>query len=102
MALQWCNRHVVWLRRLLVEMGYSDMVSDPTVVRGDNTAANQLCYEDNIISNLREPVHNYALPLQQGGGNPETGGREVRQIGRQPGRSNYQSSGQDHKCKAYR
>lgn len=50
MALQWCNRHVVWLRHLLVEMGYSDMVSDPTVVRGDNTAANQLCYEDIVTS----------------------------------------------------
>ena len=52
MALQWCNRHVVWLRHLLVEMGYSDnvMVSDPTLVRGDNTAANQLCYEDIVAS----------------------------------------------------
>ena len=52
MALQWCNRqcHVVWLRHLLVEMGYSDMVPDPTVVRGDNTAANQLRYEDILTS----------------------------------------------------
>ena len=50
MALQWCNRHIVWLWRQLVEMGYSDMVSVPTVVRGDNTAANQLCYEDIVTS----------------------------------------------------
>ena len=31
-------------------MGYSDMVSDPTAVRGDNTAATQLCYEDIVTS----------------------------------------------------
>ena len=26
------------------------MVSDPTIVRGDNTATNQLCYEDIVTS----------------------------------------------------
>ena len=35
--LQWYNRHVVWLRHLLVEMGYSDMVPDPAAIRGENT-----------------------------------------------------------------
>ena len=44
---------VVWLRHLLVEMGYSGMVSDPTVVRGDNTAAHQMCYEDIVTSDNR-------------------------------------------------
>ena len=49
MALHWCNRAVEWLRELLVEMGYPELVSKPTIVRGDNTAANQLCNE-NIIT----------------------------------------------------
>ena len=42
-------------------MGYSDMVSDPTAVRGDNTAANQLCYEDIVTSGnqfIITPYHN--------------------------------------------
>ena len=50
MALHWCNRHVVWLRSLLVEMGFGDIVSKPTLVRGDNQAANTLCNDDIVTT----------------------------------------------------
>ena len=50
MALHWCNRQVVWLRELLNEIGLREMIAEPTVVRGDNKAANTLCYEDIITT----------------------------------------------------
>ena len=46
MALHWTNRHVMWLRELLTEMEVGDAVKRPTVVRGDNKAANLQCTED--------------------------------------------------------
>ena len=50
MALHWCNRQVMWLRQLLTEIGLRDMVKEPTIVRGDNKAANTLCYEDIVTT----------------------------------------------------
>ena len=50
MAMHWCNRAVMWLRELLREIGFHDMVADATIVRGDNKAANTLCYEEIITS----------------------------------------------------
>ena len=50
MALHWCCRAVVWLRELLIEIGFRGMVAEPTVIRGDNKAANTLCYEEIITT----------------------------------------------------
>lgn len=50
MALHWCNRHVLWLRQLLTEIGLQEMTQEPTLVRGDNKAANTLCYEDIVTT----------------------------------------------------
>ena len=50
MALHWAVRHTVWLRELLQEMGLGDHVTAPTLVRGDNTAANTLCEEDIVTT----------------------------------------------------
>ena len=46
MALHWATRHVSWLRELLTELGYAAAVDSPTVVYGDNKAANTLAEED--------------------------------------------------------
>ena len=50
MAMHWANRAVVWLRELLTEIGFKDLVKEPTLVRGDNKAANTLCYEEIITT----------------------------------------------------
>ena len=48
------------------------------------------------------PEQQLSTKTAQGGGDSETRGSKVRQVGGQPGRSNYQGSGQDHKRKTYR
>jgi hypothetical protein len=40
-----CLRAVVWLRQLLEEIGRHDMITEPTIVYGDNIQANRLCKE---------------------------------------------------------
>ena len=50
MALCHCNQSVVWLRQLLSELGFQDLVDKPTVVYGDNAQANTLCQEDIVTS----------------------------------------------------
>ena len=60
MALHWCMRHVMWLRALLIEMGLTDVVREPTIIRGDNTAANTLCEEDIVTTGnqfITTPYH---------------------------------------------
>ena len=49
MGISQCCQAVVWLRQLLQEIQLYDMIDDPTVVYGDNAAANKLCKE-NIVS----------------------------------------------------
>jgi site-specific DNA-cytosine methylase len=49
MALSWCNRHTMWLRELLAEMGMAECASQPTATYCDNTAAIMLAEED-IVS----------------------------------------------------
>ena len=50
MALCACNQSVVWLRQLLSELEFDDLVEEPTLVYGDNRQANELCKEDLITS----------------------------------------------------
>ena len=50
MALCHCNQAVVWLRQLLFELGFTDLLERPTVVYGDNKQANTLCVEDIVTS----------------------------------------------------
>ena len=38
------------MRELLREIGFHDMVAEATIIRGDNKAANTLCYEEIITS----------------------------------------------------
>ena len=45
-----CNQAVVWLRQLLFELGFNDLIKEPTVVYGDNKQANTLCVEQIITS----------------------------------------------------
>jgi len=46
MALCDCNKSVVWLRQLLSELDFPELIADPTPVYGDNLQANKLCVED--------------------------------------------------------
>ena len=49
MAIHWAVRHIVWLREMLIEVGLAEIVEDPTVIFGDNRAANGLC-EQNMVT----------------------------------------------------
>ena len=48
MAINACNRDVIWIRQLLFELRLYEMVDDPTILYGDNECANKLCKEDII------------------------------------------------------
>ena len=50
MGLAQCNQAVVWIRQLLQELGFNELVDKPTRVYGDNKAANGLCSEPLISS----------------------------------------------------
>lgn len=50
MALCACNQAVVWLRQLLYELDFHELIGEPTLVYGDNRQANELCKEDLITS----------------------------------------------------
>ena len=50
MAMCFCNQAVVWLRQLLVELGFDELVKEPTIVYGDNRQANTLCSEDIVTT----------------------------------------------------
>ena len=45
MALSEAGKSIVWLRQLLSELGYHEMMEHPTVLFGDNKAANSLTSE---------------------------------------------------------
>jgi len=46
MALAHAAKQIVWLRQLLVEMGFDELVGAPTPLMGDNAQANMLSRED--------------------------------------------------------
>ena len=48
MAINGCNRDVIWIRQLLHELRMYDMIEEPTILYGDNECANKLCKEDII------------------------------------------------------
>ena len=50
MALRYATAHAVWLRQLLQETGWGFVNSEPTLLMGDNIAANQLVAEDFITT----------------------------------------------------
>ena len=50
MALCACNQAVIWLRQLLHELDFQELLEEPTLVYGDNRQANELCKEDLITS----------------------------------------------------
>ena len=50
MALCACNQAVIWLRQLLYELEFLELIEEPTLVYGDNRQANELCKEDLITS----------------------------------------------------
>ena len=45
MALFLLIKRIIWLRQLLKELGYDEMISAPTACYGDNVQANRLCKE---------------------------------------------------------
>lgn len=49
MAMAFANQSIVWIRQLLTEMGLAALVQRPTILLGDNKAANILSRED-IVS----------------------------------------------------
>ena len=60
MAIHWAVRHCQWMRDLLREMGFAEYVEEPTLIFGDNRAANLLCEEDIVtLGNqfIRLPFH---------------------------------------------
>ena len=50
MALAQCTQAVVWLRQLLQELGCDDLITEPTLVFGDNKQANTLVREAIVTS----------------------------------------------------
>jgi len=50
MAMHWAHRHTTWLRELLIEIGLTEEVKEPTKTYGDNTAAILLCEEDIVTT----------------------------------------------------
>ena len=50
MALKHAASTVMWIRQLLAEIGCDHMVKAPTVIYGDNTAANTLTAKDFITT----------------------------------------------------
>jgi len=76
MALCMCNQAVVWLRQLLQELGFNELVREPTVVYGDNNQANNLCYED-IVTTGNQYIY---LPYHWNKEVVELGYVEVRDI----------------------
>ena len=60
MAICECNKNVVWLRQLLHELRCYDMIMEPTVLFGDNEAANKLCKEEMVTPGnkyIRQAYH---------------------------------------------
>ena len=53
MALKHACVDVVWLRQLLKELAFDEMVSSPTVVLGDNDQATRLSREDIVTPGNR-------------------------------------------------
>ena len=45
MALHLLIKRIVWLRQLLEELGYANLIQEPTKCYGDNVQANKLCKE---------------------------------------------------------
>ena len=50
MAISMCCQSVVWLRQFLGELQFEELIDSPTVVYGDNEAANKLTKEDFITT----------------------------------------------------
>jgi len=53
MALSQASKNVMWIRKLLVEMGFGEMVDAPTPILGDNKQANMLSREDLVTPGNR-------------------------------------------------
>lgn len=49
MAISHTAKYAVWLRQLLVEMDLRDLVSNPTPILADDTAANQWVKDDKMV-----------------------------------------------------
>jgi hypothetical protein len=69
MALHFVNRHTIWLRQLLTELGLEDVVAKPTLTYCDNRAALTLAEEDIVTTGnqyTRTPYHFNKEVIQDG------------------------------------
>ena len=56
MAMAETSKAIVWLRQLLVEIGMEHLVSEPTILYGDNSTAVDLTYE-NFVSTGNQYIY---------------------------------------------
>ena len=56
MAMSEASKAIVWVRQLLIETGMEHLVSEPTILYGDNSTAVDLTYE-NFISTGNQYIY---------------------------------------------